>query len=132
MRHRPFFPFADHVLLPGTGPQTATLPVCKGLLEVTVLEVSRLNPLLQGDGLYATMALGMSVIARIILCVSSASVLPDNCPWINAVPSDSDGRVTLDIRMVHKRYRPLGIHFQQPSSVRTFRISIQTFSSSCY
>lgn len=117
MRHRPFFPIADHVLLPGTGPQTDTLSVRRGSLEVTVLEVTRLNPLLQGDGLYATMALGILFIACTILCMQSTSLLSDNCPWINAVMSDSEGRVTLDIRMVHKRHQPLGIQFHQPSSV---------------
>lgn len=63
MRHRPFFPIPDQLLLPisslQTPPPTTTLPIRRGSLEVTVLDIARLNPLLQGDGVYCTMALGM-------------------------------------------------------------------------
>ena len=63
MRHRPFFPHPNHLLLPPASPPTSELAaVRRGSLEVTVLDVSRLNPLLQGDGVYCIMALGMFLI----------------------------------------------------------------------
>lgn len=56
VRHRPFWPIPDHILLPPPAKVTST--VRKGSLEVTVLEVSRLNPSLLGDGMYCTLAIG--------------------------------------------------------------------------
>lgn len=62
MRHRPFFPHPNQLLLPTSSSQTppppTTSPIRRGSLEVTVLDIARLNPLLQGEGVYCTMALG--------------------------------------------------------------------------
>lgn len=57
IRHRPFFLLPEQALLP---PSAKLMPATrKGSLEVTILEISRLNPLLQGDGFYCTLALGL-------------------------------------------------------------------------
>ncbi|XP_046441578.1 PDZ domain-containing protein 8-like isoform X1 [Daphnia pulex] len=101
MRHRPFFPIPNQLLLPAscsqTPPPTTTLPIRRGSLEVTVLDIARLNPLLQGDGVYCTMAL-------------------DSSPWLNASSSETEGRVVLDIRMIRRQHQSLGIQFLQQSS----------------
>ncbi|XP_057376466.1 PDZ domain-containing protein 8-like isoform X1 [Daphnia carinata] len=101
MRHRPFFPHPNQLLLPTSSSQTppppTTSPIRRGSLEVTALDIARLNPLLQGEGVYCTMAL-------------------DSSPWLNASPSETEGRVVLDIRMIRRLHQSLGIQFQQQSS----------------
>jgi len=60
MRHKPFFPPPDQLLLPPPRQSLSDISL-KGFLEVTVVEVSRLHPSLQGEGsLCCTMALGPS------------------------------------------------------------------------
>lgn len=50
-----------------------------------------------------------------IVCTAPTT---DNSPWLNAVPSETDGRAILDIRVMRHRYQhgSLGIQFQQQTS----------------
>ena len=138
MRHRPFFPHPNHLLLPPASPPTSELAaVRRGSLEVTVLDVSRLNPLLQGDGVYCIMALGMFLIRLCpketdglfhLITLFPTPITTDNSPWLNVSPSESEGRVVLDIRVMRRRHQPLGIQFQQQtSSVQSFQHNSITF-----
>ena len=60
VRHRPFWPIPDNILLPPPARvPTSDGIIRRGSLEVTILEVSRLNQALQGDGVYCTVAPGL-------------------------------------------------------------------------
>lgn len=122
MRHRPFFPHPSQLLLPIPAAAAAPVlnPIRRGSLEVTVLNVTRLNPLLQGDGVYCTMALGMftlffSCFNIVILFLTIVNDV-DNSPWFNITPSETAGWVVLDIRVARHCYPSLGIQFQQQTS----------------
>lgn len=120
VRHRPFFPLPEHSLLPP--PAKVTSAIRKGSLEVTVLELSRLNPLMQGDSVFCTMALGIvhflmkDVKGKWVFIVPFLLFNTDSTSWLNVYPSESEGRVVMDVRLACKRHQSNGIHFHSAAS----------------
>ncbi|XP_045024455.1 PDZ domain-containing protein 8-like isoform X1 [Daphnia magna] len=92
MLTHPLFPDPDHAIMRPV-PAATSRPIRKGRLQVTVMDVTRLDPsLIQAEGIFSILAL-------------------DSCPWIDFAPSETVGHVLLDIRMIRKRDRPLGFVF---------------------